>query len=211
MSTPDQIEFVFDEISEYYAGITKYGATQLRVSATVSWDLYAVGRSTGMNGAGFWDQQLTYGNAALGGVDALPISLLELRQSQDNPVGAANDYFSQFPPVGTPAAGNSLYYDGSNGNAAPATGEKYVAGDAGTGAAASVVGGSYLTSTGTSSDYFYVIDYRIVPGLPAVFPMAFTPAAAPAAEDIVAVNGAGTYAQPGVYTMYIQYILLEDQ
>jgi hypothetical protein len=211
MSTPDQVEFVFDEISEYYAGITKYGATQLRVSATVSWDLYAVGRSTGLNGAGFWDQQFTYGNAALGGIDALPISLLELRQSQNNPVAAANDYFGAFPAVQSPGAGNSLYYDGSNTNTAPAAGLKYIAGDAATGAATSVVGGSYLTSTGTASNYFYVIDYRIVPGLPAVFPMAFTPAAVSVAEDLVAVNGAGSYAQPGVYTMYVQYILLEDQ
>ena len=31
------------------------------------------------------------------------------------------------------------------------------------------------------------------------------------AEDLVSVNGAGSYAQPGVYTMYVQYILLEDQ
>ena len=210
MSTPDQVEFVFDEINEYYAGITKYGATQLRVSSTVSWDLYAVGRSTGVNGAGFWDQQFTYGNAGLSGVDNLPISLLELRQSQVNPTGA-NDYSLAFPPVLAPAASNSLYYDGANGNAAPLAGQKYIAGDATTGAGFAVDGGSYLTSTGTASDYFYVIDYRIVPGLPAVFPMAFTPAAASAAEDLVTVNGAGSYAQPGVYTMYVQYILLEDQ
>jgi hypothetical protein len=30
-------------------------------------------------------------------------------------------------------------------------------------------------------------------------------------ENLVAANGAGSYAQPGVYTMYVQYILLEDQ
>ncbi len=213
MSTPDQIEFVFDEINEYYSGITKYGATQLRVSSTVSWDLYAVGRSTGISGATFWDQQFTYGTAGLANaINTLPLSLLELRQSQDNPVAAANDYFNAFPPVQAPAAGNSLYYDGVNGNTPPAvTGQKYLAGDAGPGVATSVVGGSYLTAGGTASNYFYVIDYRIVPGLPAVFPMAFTPAAAPVAEDLVAVNGAGSYAQPGVYTMYVQYILLEDQ
>jgi hypothetical protein len=208
MSTPDQVEFVFDEISEYYDGITKYGATQLRVSATVSWDLYAVGRSTGMNGPGFWDQQFTYGNAALGGIDALPIGLLELRQSQDNPVGTAGDYFGDFPAVLVPTAGNSIYHDLANTNTAPGTGQKYIAGDSGPGAAASVVGGSYLTqTTGTSSNYFYVIDYRIVPGLPATFPMAFSTNATPVSQALAT----GTYAQPGVYTMYVQYILLEDQ
>ena len=30
-------------------------------------------------------------------------------------------------------------------------------------------------------------------------------------EDLVTVNGGGAYAEPGVYTMYVQYILLEDQ
>ncbi|MFT7589091.1 MAG: hypothetical protein ACI959_001305 [Limisphaerales bacterium] len=29
--------------------------------------------------------------------------------------------------------------------------------------------------------------------------------------DLVTVNGAGSYAEPGVYQMYVQYILLEDQ
>ncbi len=30
MTTPNQIEFVFDDISEYYAGITQYAATVLK-------------------------------------------------------------------------------------------------------------------------------------------------------------------------------------
>ena len=52
MTTPNQLEFVFDDINEYYAGITKYAATVLKVSSTVSWDLYAAGRSKGTNGPG---------------------------------------------------------------------------------------------------------------------------------------------------------------
>ncbi|MBL4710735.1 MAG: hypothetical protein JKY48_20110, partial [Flavobacteriales bacterium] len=63
MTTPDQVEFVFDDINEYYSGITKYAATILKVSSTVSWVLYAVGRSTGTNGPEFWDQQIDYGNS----------------------------------------------------------------------------------------------------------------------------------------------------
>jgi hypothetical protein len=43
MNGPQNIDLVFDEISEYVGGITKYGATQLKVSSTVDWDLYAVG------------------------------------------------------------------------------------------------------------------------------------------------------------------------
>ena len=213
MSTPDQIEFVFDEINEYYAGITKYGATQLRVSSTVNWDLYAVGRSTGTNGAELWDQQLVYGNGTTANAIAdLPLSLLELRQSQANS-GAAGatgtaDYSGAFSPAATPAATNSLYVNGGL-NTAPLAADKYIAGHATAGDF--MVGGSYLTAGGTSSDFFYVMDYRILPGLPAIFPMAFDADGA-TAEDLVTASGnAAAYAQPGVYTMYVQYILLEDQ
>ena len=56
------------------------------------------------------------------------------------------------------------------------------------------------------------MDYRILPGLPAIFPNASINDGT--AEDIVttaaSVSGA-EYAEGGVYTMYVQYILLEDQ
>jgi len=217
MTTPDQIEFVFDEINEYYAGITKYGATVLRVSSTVSWDLYAVGRSTGSNGPEFWDQQIDYGNNNPNAVPNLPLSLLEVRQSQANngataAVGTFADYSQAFSPTTTPSAGNSLYVNGGT-NTPPTTADKYIGGHAGTSGVVGsdfLPGGSYLTQTGTTSDYFYTLDYRIVPGLPAIFPMA-ADAAGVIFEDIVTANAAGSYAEPGVYTMYVQYILLEDQ
>lgn len=41
MNGSSNIDFVFDQISEYVGGITQYGATNLTVSSTVSWDLYA--------------------------------------------------------------------------------------------------------------------------------------------------------------------------
>jgi len=217
MTTPDQIEFVFDEISEYYAGITKYGATVLRVSSTVSWDLYAVGRSTGTNGPEFWDQQIDYGNNNPNAVPNLPLSLLELRQAQANngataATGLFSDYSQAFSPATTPSAGNSLYVNGGT-NTAPTTADKYIGGHSGTSGivgADFLPGGSYLTQTGITSDYFYVIDYRILPGLPAIFPNA-ADADGVLFEDIVTANTAGSYAEPGVYTMYVQYILLEDQ
>ena len=67
-----------------------------------------------------------------------------------------------------------------------------------------------MTQTGTTSDYYYAMDYRILPGLPAIFPNAHS-ADGGTAQDIVTVSGAGKYAEPGVYTMYVQYVLLEDQ
>lgn len=217
MSTPNQIEFVFDEISEYYAGITQYAATILKVSSTVSWDLYAVGRSNGSNGAEFWDQQIDYGNNNPNAIPDLPLSLLELRQSQTNSgdnaaTGTFPDYSQAFSPSGTPSAGNSLYVNGGT-ITPPTTADKYIAGHAGTSGTAGedfIAGGSYLTQTGNTSDYYYAIDYRIMPGLPAVFPNA-ADADGATFEDLVTANGAGAYAEPGVYTMYVQYVLLEDQ
>ena len=219
MTTPNQIEFVFDEINEYYAGITQYGATILKVSSTVSWDLYAVGRSTGTNGANFWDQQIDYGGSNANAIPDLPLSLLELRQNQPNngdgaAAGPFSDYSQALSPSGTVSAGNSLYVNGGT-NTPPLAANKYIGGHAGTSGIAGddfLPGGSYLTSTGTASDYYYSIDYRILPGLPAIFPNACQ-ADGTTFEDLVTANPAvtGAYAEPGVYTMYVQYILLEDQ
>jgi len=218
MSTPNQLDFVFDDINKYYAGITRYAATILKVSSTVNWDLYAIGISNGNVGAGFWDQQIKYGTGGSGGAtNKLPLSLVELRQGQPNnnataATGAYKDYSAVFPPVASPAGSNSLYVDPANAGTPPTGTMKYIAGHAGTTAtgADGVAGGSYLTAGGLTSDYYYSIDYRILPGLPAVFPMAYD-AAGTVKQDLVTANGAGSYAQPGVYTMNVQYLLLEDQ
>ena len=71
-------------------------------------------------------------------------------------------------------------------------------------------GGSYLTAqpaAGSFSDYYFVIDYRIVPSLPAVFPCAYTGGAAPTYEGLTSPQ----YAEPGVYPMDFKDVLLEDQ
>ena len=219
MSTPNQVDFTFDNINEYYAGITKYGATILKVSSTVNWDLYAIGRSNGNVAAGFWDQQIKYGTGGTGATNRLPLSALELRQTTPNAnsaaaTGAFADYSAVFPPVASPSGSNSLYVDPANTGTPPSANNKYIAGHKGTTGVGddAVAGGSYLTAAAgaLTSDYYYSIDYRIVPGLPSVFPMAFA-SDGTTPENLVAANGAGSYAQPGVYTMYVQYILLEDQ
>ncbi len=218
MSTPNQLEFVFDNINEYYAGITQYAATVLKVSSTVSWDLYAVGRSNGTNGPEFWDQVIDYGNNNPNAIPDLPLSLLELRQAQPNNGATAAaatatfaDYNQAFAQTAAPSAGNSLYVNGGT-NTPPGADGKYIAGHSGTtGTGADAMpGGSYLINGGTASDYYYAIDYRILPGLPAIFPMAGA-ADGNSFVDLETANGPGSYAEPGVYTMYVQYILLEDQ
>ena len=220
MTTANQLEFVFDDINEYYAGITNYAATILKVSSTVSWDLYAVGRSSGSTAAGFWDQQIDYGSGNnTNAIDQLQLSLLELRKSQPNSgdanavtAGTVNtDYSAAFTPNESISPRNSLFTNTDGSITAPTVADKYIAGHAGaTGAGDFMPGGSYMTRTGTTSDYYYAMDYRILPSLPAIFPNAHS-ADGTTAQDIVSTNGAGTYAEPGVYTMYVQYVLLEDQ
>lgn len=230
MDTPDQLEFVFDEISEYQVGITNYAATILKVSSTVSWDLYAVGRSQGINGPTFWDQQVNYGgNGNPNAISNIPLSLLELKQSFPNaaPGGSAlyEDYSAPFQDADDTHADpldpltaldgqtgydgrNSIYVNAGGLATPPSPTDKYIAGHSTT--AFFMPGGTYLTQGGRQSAYQYVMDYRILPGLPAIFPTAYD-ADATTPENLVSVNGANSYAQPGVYTMYVQYILLEDQ
>lgn len=209
MTGPQNIDFVFDQISEYVGGITQYGVTQLKVNSTVGWDLYAVG--FGSNGTN-WDQQVEYGSGtSLNASGTLPCSLLELRQDKVNPFpGTATnfaDYSSAFitSPVVT---GASNIYVSATPYVAPADGEKYIAGGNNAIATAFVPGGSYLVTqggnVGSGSNYWYNIDYRIVPGLPAVFPNAATNA------GVTNALISPAYAQPGVYTMNVKYVLIEN-
>jgi len=229
MNTPDQVNFVFDEISEYLGGITQYGATILTASSTVSWDLFASGTS-GAHGASatndYWDAQVAYGTAAVtnisGGVwNQLPLTALELKQFPSSITGgtfiAGSDYGLAFTSasaaVATPGQNNIYVSTGSPYLAPPAlaaatANNKYIAG--GVGLPQFVAGGSYLTQTAAIASnipaaYYFVIDYRIVPGLPAIFPLASS------GTTTDALAGAGSYAKPGVYTMNVKYLMIENQ
>lgn len=216
MTTSDQIDFVFDDIKDYYSGIIKYGATVLKVSSSVSWDLYAVG--TSQDGT-YWDQQVSYsGGGGANAISQLPLELLEIHQHEANAydatsTGVQTDYSASFSPANTPAPGVNSVYASSTPYTAPAIDQKYIQGQFGTAAGTEgAPGGSYLTATpapGSFSDYYFVLDYRILPSLPAIFPNAGLNDGT--ALDLVTVNGAGAYANPGVYTMNVKYILLEDQ
>ncbi len=220
MTTPDQISFVFDEIQEYAGGIIKYGATVLKVSSSVSWDLYAVGTSqTALGGGGnFWDQQMAYSTAANpNAVNALPLEALELHQYGPNnydgsATGTWSDYSTLFAPANTLVPGQNSVYASGSPYTPPTNAEKYIQGTQSTAAGDGAPGGSFLTATAVPpafTDYYFVIDYRIVPGLPAIFPAAGTNAGT--ALNLVTVNGPQAYARPGIYTMNVKYVLLEDQ
>ena len=227
MNTTDQVNFVFDEIGEYIGGITKYGGTILTASSTVSWDLFASGTS-GAHGATtanrFWDAQVAYGTApivtgtSIGARNDLPLTALELKQFPANinegtatqaDYGAAFTIASQAPT----AFNNNVYVSTGSPYVVPGSltvPNRYIAG--GFGLTEFVEGGSYLTQTGgvaangSDAAYYYVIDYRIVPGLPAIFP--FASGNGTTANERLA---AGSYAKPGVYTMNVKYLMIENQ
>lgn len=247
MEGPSELNFTFDEINKYYAGITKYGATVLRVSSTVSFDLWAAGYSQGSVNAStyLWDNPVTYG-ALASGTNRIPVTALELHQFPANPAIAqacavvttnVNDYSAAFGAM-TVASTSTMTANSANGDVyAPLAGgaagpytrptslittatDKYIAGGTGTGTCG-IAGGSYLLQGTTNpSNFYYVLDYRILPNLPVTFPSHFAvPANAanvtavsitgPAAASPITATGT-TYANPGVYTMYVKYILAED-
>jgi len=227
MTTPDHLDFTFSKISDYVGGITKYGATQLRVSSSVSWYLYAVGTSQAAQGGlgAIMDNQAQYLEGAAAGVQGLPIislDALELYQAQGNFAnGVANvsplDYSSPFTSGSVIAAAGPGGFTSTNSIDASLSATpynfavapvKYVEGNAG----APANGGSYLTSLSANSvlgaattagtdQYVFNIDYRLLPGLPVIFP------ASPTTFGLL--GGAGFYTSPGAYTMDVKYILLQ--
>ena len=104
-------------------------------------------------------------------------------------------------------------FTNSDGSITPPTAvDKYIAGHAGTtGSNDFMPGGSYMNQSGSTSDYYYAMDYRILPGLPAIFPNAYSADGGTAQNIAATAEDDGKYAEPGVYTMYVQYVLLEDQ
>lgn len=235
MTTPDQIDFVFDNINAYMAGITRYGATVLKVSSTVDWDLAAVGTSGRLEVGGaianaMWDNPVQY--SANGSVN-IPLECLELQQIPRNPstcVGCValdnyNSAFAQYNGAGMQASTNAIEV---SAQAAAGTvtflngviDQKMIAGEYAVASAAfadqisSVPPGSWLNTEGSiynAYNYKYTISYRILPALPAIFPMRDDDTdAAPNGITGTAAT-AEAFARPGVYTMEVRYILTEDQ
>jgi len=266
---PSEITFTFDQIYKYYGGVIKYGATILKVSSSVTWDLWAAGTSSGNHpicGRNCWDIMMLYGN---NGTDAIPLTALELHQYPDNPsfraggvpataggfgltcangIPGSSDYSTPFAQynyqtqsflttasgqiyVPDPAGANGPYTPPTSAGAAPT--EKYIAGASGTAQGTNqdcgIPGGTYLAQFGVTpalpspnSLFYYVIDYRILPGLPARFP-AHNPNTPGVDGNLAGAGGyldrvataAGytpqTFARPGAYTMNVKYILTEDQ
>lgn len=232
MDSPEVIAFIFDNQGQYKEGIVQNAATTIKVTSTVKWDLYAVGRSKGTspNGKMFWDQEESFGNT-VNSVADLPMSMVELRQRQSNngylnSTATYADYSQEFSSNFRPSAANSLYVSNNGTPTPPNKFGKYIAGHSGVSDDLKngyMPAGSYVSDNGIGTNFEFVMDYRILPGYPAVFPNAFS-ADATVAENLIANansnsvmvggaagNGNKAYAEPGVYTMTVQYVLLEDQ
>jgi len=218
MNGSSNVDFVFDQISEYVGGITQYGATNLNVTSTVNWDLYAVGFSSNA-GAGAWDQQVQYGAGTdVLALDVLPLTALELHQDKINPsvvtsgAGLTDDYSAAF--VSLPSIGTNNVYVSATPYVRASANAKYIAGGfAGTDF---FTGGTYLITSGGqvggASNFYYSIDYRIKPSLPATFPNSSLHTTD--GGNVATTSGffatAGSYAQSGVYTMNVKYVLMEN-
>ena len=233
MTSPEQINFIFNNKKEFASGIIKNSATILKVTSTVKWDLYAVGRTTSnnVNRSTFWEQEKSYGST-VNSVANLPLSLLEIKQSQINTATEGSlatypDYSQDFSNPFRTSAGNSLYVAQDGSATPPNRSGKYIAGQSGFSSGDKndyMAAGSFYSHTKKNDpNFYYKIDYRILPGYPAIFPNAFN-SDATVAENIVASANANTvlaggaagnrnrsYAEPGEYRMYVQYVLLEDQ
>jgi hypothetical protein len=222
MNGSSNVDFVFDQISEYVGGITQYGATNLNVTSTVNWDLYATAFSSQV-ATGIWDQQVVYGAATdPGAQNDLPLTALELHQDKVNPGGGTfgaglnNDYSAAF--TSAVAVGVNCINVQTAPYSRPVLDAKYIVGGFNpdnfyTGGTYLIQDAANLNTVGGAGNFYYSIDYRIIPGLPAVFPNA---------SDFASDNGnsaniqtqidvaLGQYAQSGVYTMNVKYVLMEN-
>lgn len=303
MEGPEMLDFSFTDINSYISGIQKNGATILKVSSSVTFDLWAVGYSNGFatNSSFAMDPVAQYGNGNITAhTNEIPMTALELHQYPQNPVlssvgatagnlvadgtagtaatcngfatSANMDYSTPFATtLGDTSANfsnNQIYVVPSGTNpynsptsASATSADKYIAGYRGVAAGCGVPAGTWLrnpfnttTTTGIVNEgspgagnstagtfanandnlgtgYYFIMDYRIVPGLPARFlaghPRRATNLRSPSGSAILAdlanlpiLGVAGTWgasgnatqsAMPGAYSMYVKYVVAEDQ
>lgn len=149
------LEFVFDDLSDYNSGMTYYGTTILRVTASdtaadgdCAWKLRMIVNNGGApTPTGEWLQTASYGTSG----SQPTIALMEVRVTNacaTSPVNGAWQTFS-IPENG----GEIVLID--DGNFVNAAGTGGACGGGQTNSA-----GSYLTSFG---EFAFVIDYRIRP------------------------------------------------
>lgn len=152
MSTPSNVDFVFDKFSQYTGGIIMSGSTELHVrvdalTAACKWSLkMTVDNNVGatMPAATDWYKAITYGLGTVGTTPQLDLIEVKVYNGCNTPIASGS--YQNF----VAATGSSI--DIIN---------DVVMNPAGT-CALNVNGpGSYLTNY---NEYTFNIDYRIVPG-----------------------------------------------
>jgi len=188
MTSDQQVDFVFNSISKYQVGITKYNATRLEVTATVPWDLYAQPATQ------YWVQQTKYGNGSQG-QDQLPSEILEMQAIQPN-VSTGSQNFNQF-------IGLSSNFGTNTASLTPSKATQFLAGACETGANARYIPGVSESSPLTNK---FLVHYRIRPGLPTIFP--------DLAKQYPSVSSStfsgSSFTQPGLYQLEVVFTLAED-
>lgn len=147
------MEFVFDDLSDYNSGMTYYGTTILRVTASdtansdCNWQLKLIANNGGLpTPAGEWLQTASYGSSG-----AQPtIALMEVRVTNNCATSPLNGAWQTFPLAVN--GDNIVLINDGIVNLAGTGG--------GCGGGQTNSEGSYLTSYG---EFSFVIDYRIRP------------------------------------------------
>lgn len=202
-NAPSQINFVFDEKSKFNKGIVHEEATEIRVTSTVNWDMYAVGRSLNKNSDELqsWDVQKSFKSSQNESLH-IPLQLLEIKQQyKNNGVFHSEANFSDYSsPFSTShlSTSNNIYVSPNGTPTPPNAFGKYLAGHSGA-AGYSKSGfnppGSYYSEHSKRSNYHFVLDYRILPRTLAISPKTLNK----------------NNSEPGFYSMVVQYVILEDQ
>ena len=149
------LEFVFDQISEYESGVTYYGTSILRVTASdtagsgnCAWKLYMIANNGGApTPATEWNQLSAYGSAG----SQPTIALMDVRVTNNCATSQNNGQWQTFQ-LAQNGGVIEIIDDGAFVNVAG------IGGCSGNGEVNSA--GSYLTSYG---EFAFVIDYRIRP------------------------------------------------
>jgi hypothetical protein len=190
MSSDPVVDFTFNTIEKYQTGITKYNSTVLEVNSTVGWDLYVQPATQ------FWQQQMSYSTTGLGQVN-LPSEILELQCVQQNYSDNAQN-LNVF-------SGLASVFGSNTASAFPTSKTQFLSGHFGT--SGSLLRTSNEINRNVRPNNRFSVNYRIKPGIPAVFPDLSKqyPSVAKAAFP-----SAGMSAQPGYYELEIVYSLVED-
>ena len=178
ISSQDQIDFVFDKEKQYHDGIVKNAATTIKITSTVKWDLYAIGRTKekNSNGKTYWYQE-NINDTNIKSINNIPLNLLEIKQHTPNnginhKQGLYKDYSQDFSIANNLNGGNNIYVSKDGSLSSPSIRDKYIAGHAGSSSDIKngyMNPGSYSSKENIINNFEYILDYRILPNIPVLF------------------------------------------